>query len=151
MENKRDLLIKRLFPEDLPSPAELEIKYPPRNLAETAMVTRIAPSPTGSVHFGGLYASLISERLAHQSRGVFILRIEDTDKKREVTGTAELFAHSLKQYGLINDEGLNEKAEEIGNYGPYKQSERKQIYHSYIKNLLQQEKAYPCFASTEEL
>ena len=151
MENKRDLLIKRLFPEDLSSPAELEIKYPPRNLAETAMVTRIAPSPTGSVHLGGLYASLISERLAHQSKGVFILRIEDTDKKREVTGTAELFAHSLKQYGLINDEGLNEKAEEIGNYGPYKQSERKQIYHSYIKNLLQQGKAYPCFASTEEL
>lgn len=151
MDNNLDLLIKRLFPAELPSPAELEIKYSPRGLAETAMVTRVAPSPTGFVHFGGLYASLISERLAHQSKGVFILRIEDTDKKREVAGTAELFANSIKQYGIINDEGLNEKAEEIGNYGPYKQSERKQIYHTYIKDLLQQGRAYPCFASTEEL
>lgn len=151
MNNNHDLLIKRLFPEELPSPAELEKKYPPRSLAETTMVTRVAPSPTGFVHFGGLYASLISERLAHQSSGIFILRIEDTDKKREVAGTAELFAHSLKQYGIINDEGLNEKSEEIGNYGPYKQSERSAIYHAYIKDLLQQGKAYPCFATTEEL
>ncbi|MBN2884673.1 glutamate--tRNA ligase [Patescibacteria group bacterium] len=151
MDNNLDLLIKKLFPENLPSPAELEIKYPPRQLAETAMVTRVAPSPTGFVHFGGLYASLISKRLAHQSNGVFILRIEDTDKKREVEGTAELFANSLKQYSIINDEGLNEKTEEKGSYGPYKQSERSDIYHAYIKYLLQQGKAYPCFASTEEL
>ena len=82
----------RLFPEKLPSPEELEKRYPPRLLPAGALVTRVAPSPTGFVHIGGLYASLISERLAHQSQGIFILRIEDTDKKREVAGAANLFA-----------------------------------------------------------
>jgi len=151
MDNKYNLVIEKLFPEPLPKPEELEIKYPPRKLSPEAMVTRVAPSPTGFVHFGGLYASLISERLAHQSGGIFILRIEDTDKKREVAGTAELFAASLNQYGIFNDEGLNKDNQEIGNYGPYKQSERAQIYHSYIKDLLIKGKAYPCFATTEEL
>ncbi|MDD2680536.1 MAG: glutamate--tRNA ligase [Patescibacteria group bacterium] len=151
MDNNYDLVIKKLFPEPLASPEDLEIKYPPRKLAPEAMVTRVAPSPTGFVHFGGLYASLISERFAHQSGGIFILRIEDTDKKREVAGTAELFAKSLNQYGIFNDEGLNKDNKEIGDYGPYKQSERAQIYHSYVKDLLLKGRAYPCFASTEEL
>lgn len=151
MNNNYDLVIKKLFPDTLTSPEDLEIKYPPRKLEAGAMVTRIAPSPTGFVHIGGLYASLISERLAHQSNGVFILRIEDTDKKREVAGTAELFAASLNQYGIFNNEGLDKDNKEIGSYGPYKQSNRAQIYHSYIKDLLLKGKAYPCFATSEDL
>jgi glutamyl-tRNA synthetase len=151
MTDSLDKLIKLLFPEDLPTPADWEKKYPPRQLADGAMVTRVAPSPTGFVHFGGLYASLISERLAHQSGGIFILRIEDTDKKREVAGTAELFAAALQQYGIISDEGLKIDGQEKGAYGPYTQSARRDIYRSYIKELIQQGKAYPCFASPVEL
>lgn len=151
MDNNLNLLISRLFPEELASPAELALKYPPRSLATGAMVTRVAPSPTGFVHLGGLYASLISERLAHQSQGLFILRIEDTDKKREVKGTAALFAENLEKYGIKVDEGLKADGQEDGNYGPYTQSQRLKIYHSYIKDLLNKGLAYPCFATTEEL
>ena len=141
----------RLFPEKLPSPEELEKRYPPRLLPAGALVTRVAPSPTGFVHIGGLYASLISERLAHQSQGIFILRIEDTDKKREVVGAANLFAAALAKYNIKVDEGPDENGLEKGNYGPYKQSARAAIYQSYIKNLLNQGLAYPCFATPEEL
>ena len=141
----------RLFPEKLPSPEELEKRYPPRLLPTGALVTRVAPSPTGFVHIGGLYASLISERLAHQSQGIFILRIEDTDKKREVAGAANLFAAALAKYNIKVDEGPDENGLEKGNYGPYKQSARAAIYQSYIKNLLNQGLAYPCFATPEEL
>ena len=141
----------RLFPEKLPSPEELEKRYPPRLLPAGALVTRVAPSPTGFVHIGGLYASLISERLAHQSQGIFILRIEDTDKKREVAGAANLFAAALAKYNIRVDEGPDENGLEKGNYGPYKQSDRAAIYQSYIKNLLNQGLAYPCFATPEEL
>ncbi len=151
MNEQLELLINKLFPNPLASPEELELKYPPRVLPDGALVTRVAPSPTGFVHFGGLYASLISERLAHQSKGIFILRIEDTDKKREVEGTAALFASALTQYGIVTDEGLDANNQEKGNYGPYKQSERASIYLSYVKDLLIQGKAYACFASPEEL
>lgn len=151
MENNLELLINRLFPEKLPTPEELVKKYPSRQVPVSAFVTRVAPSPTGFVHFGGLYASLISERLAHQSQGIFYLRIEDTDKKREVAGTADLFASAIHQYGIQYDEGPDENGLEKGNYGPYKQSERADIYKSYIKELIRQGKAYPCFAAPEEL
>lgn len=151
MENNLESLISRLFPEKLATPEELAKKYPPRQVPSGALVTRVAPSPTGFVHFGGLYASLISERLAHQSQGIFILRIEDTDKKREVAGTADLFAAALRQYQLHCDEGPDEKGLETGSYGPYKQSERADIYKTYIKELIRQGKAYPCFATLEEL
>ncbi|MDP3836508.1 MAG: glutamate--tRNA ligase [bacterium] len=151
MNTDKHNLIKRLFPTTLLTPDELEQKYPERTLPLNAMVTRVAPSPTGFVHFGSIYASLISERLAHQSDGLFILRIEDTDKKREVAGTADLFAETLKRYGIIADEGLIEPGKEVGNYGPYKQSERASIYHSYIKHLLEKGDAYPCFATPEDL
>ena len=131
--------------------AELEAKYPPRELPEGARVTRFGPSPTGFMHIGGLYTSLVSRRVAHQSGGVFFLRIEDTDKKREVEGTVDLILASLASYGLSPDEGEIADGKELGAYGPYKQSERGAIYQSCAAWLLEQGHAYPCFATAEEL
>ncbi|MDL2352548.1 MAG: glutamate--tRNA ligase family protein, partial [Pseudomonadota bacterium] len=130
---------------------ELEARFPPRDLPAGAKVTRFGPSPTGSMHIGGLYTSLVSRRVAHQSGGLFYLRIEDTDKKREVEGTVELILASLATYGLSPDEGEIADGKELGAYGPYRQSERKPIYQSCVRWLLEQGHAYPCFASTEEL
>ena len=130
---------------------ELEARFPPRDLPDDARVTRFGPSPTGSMHIGGLYTSLVSRRVAHQSSGVFYLRIEDTDKKREVEGTIELILSSLATYGLSPDEGEIADGKELGSYGPYRQSERKPIYQSCVRWLLEQGHAYPCFASAEEL
>jgi len=144
-------IIEKLFPEPLPAPDEIEKKYPPRNLGEGAMVTRIAPSPTGFMHIGSLYASLISERLAHQTGGVFYLRIEDTDKKREVAGAAELIVRSLEHYMIRTDEGKTVSGNEVGEYGPYKQSERINIYKAYVKYLVGKEMAYPCFCTGDDL
>jgi glutamyl-tRNA synthetase len=144
-------IIAKLFPSDLAAPQVWMDKYPLRQLPEGAMVTRFAPSPTGFMHIGGLYAALISERLAHQSAGVFYLRIEDTDKKREVAGTIKLIVDALARYGLRVDEGVAADESEFGQYGPYKQSERSQIYQSFIKLLVEQDLAYPCFSTTEEL
>ncbi|MDD3032364.1 MAG: glutamate--tRNA ligase, partial [Candidatus Pacebacteria bacterium] len=126
-------------------------KYPQRKLKEGAMVTRIAPSPTGFMHIGSLYTALISERLAHQTDGIFFLRIEDTDKKREVEGASKLITKSLDYYNIKTDEGENASGEEVGKYGPYKQSERANIYKAYIKHLLEKGLAYPCFSTSEEL
>ncbi len=125
--------------------------YPQRNLPEGAKVTRFAPSPTGFVHIGGLFSALISERLAHQSGGVFYLRIEDTDKKREIEGGISGIVNALNNFNIISDEGFISENEQIGNYGSYKQSERINIYHAFIKLLIEQEKAYPCFCTNEEL
>ncbi len=130
---------------------ELEARFPPRDLPDGARVTRFGPSPTGSMHIGGLYTSLVSRRVAHQSGGVFYLRIEDTDKKREVEGTTGLILASLATYGLSPDEGEIEDGKEEGGYGPYRQSLRKPIYQSCVRWLLEQGHAYPCFASAEEL
>ena len=130
---------------------ELEAKFPPRDLPEGARVTRFGPSPTGFMHIGGLYTSLVSRRLAHQSGGKFFLRIEDTDKKREVEGTVDLIVASLATYGLSPDEGEIADGRELGDYGPYRQSERKPIYQSCVRWLLEQGHAYPCFASADEL
>jgi len=130
---------------------ELEARFPPRDLPEGARVTRFGPSPTGSMHIGGLYTSLVSRRVAHQSGGVFYLRIEDTDKKREVEGTVELILDSLATYGLSPDEGEIAEGKDVGAYGPYRQSERVPIYQSCVRWLLEQGHAYPCFASAEEL
>jgi len=126
-------------------------RYPKRELAPNAKVTRIAPSPTGFVHIGTVYSALISERLAHQSNGVFFLRIEDTDKKREVDGAPDLIVKSLTHYGIAMDEGRIVSGKEIGEYGPYLQSERKAIYHSFAYELASRGRAYPCFCTTEEL
>ena len=128
-----------------------EEKYPERNLPEGAMVTRFAPSPTGFVHIGGLFGAIIDRKLAQQSKGVFILRIEDTDQKREIeNGTAQI-VNSLKDFGINPDEGMIGENEEKGDYGPYKQSQRKDIYQAYAKALIKRGLAYPCFCTPEEL
>ena len=130
---------------------ELEARFPPRDLPAGASVTRFGPSPTGSMHIGGLYASLVSRRIAHQSGGVFFLRIEDTDKKREVEGATALIIQALEAFSLSPDEGEVAADREIGNYGPYQQSARKPIYQSCVRVLLEAGHAYPCFADAEEL
>ena len=127
-----------------------EEKYPERNLKEGAIVTRFAPSPTGFVHIGGLYQSAIAKKLANQTEGVFFLRIEDTDQKREVENAIKDIVTSLKDFGLEPDEGMISETEGKGNYGPYKQSQRKEIYQAYAKYLIEQGKAYPCFCTPEE-
>ena len=131
--------------------AYYEEKYPRRNLKDGAIVTRFAPSPTGFVHIGGLYQSLIARKLASQTDGVFFLRIEDTDQKREVENGVSGIVNSLKDFDIVPDEGMISETEEKGNYGPYKQSERKEIYQAYAKYMIEQGKAYPCFCSQEEI
>lgn len=128
-----------------------EEKYPERNLPEGAIVTRFAPSPTGFVHIGGLYQSLIAKKLAKQTGGVFFLRIEDTDQKREVENGVTDIVKSLKDFGIEPDEGMISDTEGKGNYGPYKQSQRKEIYQAYAKYLIEQGKAYPCFCTPEDV
>ena len=128
-----------------------EEKYPERNLEEGAIVTRFAPSPTGFVHIGGLYQALVARTAAKKTNGVFFLRVEDTDQKREVENGVTGIVNSLKDFDMGPDEGMISDTEEIGNYGPYKQSLRKDIYQSYAKYLLELGKAYPCFATQEEL
>ena len=148
-------LAELLFPSVTETPTEVEAKFPPRNLPEGAKVTRFAPSPTGFVHFGGLFPSTIGERLAHQSGGVFYLRIEDTDAKREIDGAAEGLIHTLAHYGVCFDEGAvigeDGKICDKGAYGPYKQSQRGPIYHVFAKQLVSEGKAYPVFTTKEEL
>ncbi len=115
-------------------------------------VTRFAPSPTGFMHIGGLYAALISMCMARQSDGVFYLRLEDTDKKREIEHGADEIITSLAQYGVCFDEGAAADGEpEKGSYGPYRQSMRKEIYQTFAKDLVKRGLAYPCFCSAEEL
>ena len=127
-----------------------EEKYPQRNLKEGAIVTRIAPSPTGFTHIGGLYQGLIAKKLAEQTEGVFFVRIEDTDQKREVENAITEIINSLKDFGIEQDEGMINENDSQGAYGPYKQSQRKDIYQAYAKYLISQGKAYPCFCSPEE-
>ena len=149
------LLADLLFPNVTESPSDVEAKFPPRQLPEGAKVTRFAPSPTGFVHFGGLFPSTIGERLAHQSGGVFYLRIEDTDAKREVAGAAEGLIRTLAHYGIQFDEGavIGEDGTicDKGIYGPYRQSQRGPIYHVFAKQLVREGKAYPVFTTQEEL
>lgn len=129
---------------------DLEKRYPPRNLAPNAEVTRFAPSPTGFLHLGSLFMSLIASKVAFDSHGVFYIRLEDTDTKREIEGSGEELINQLEYFGVIPNEGyLGDK--EIGNYGPYKQSERAYIYKVCIKYLMEQGRAYPCFCSHEQI
>ena len=148
-------LAELLFPNVKETPEQTDARFPQRQLPEGAKVTRFAPSPTGFVHFGGLFPTTVGERLAHQSGGVFFLRIEDTDNKREVDGAAEGLIKTLAHYGINFDEGavLDENGNICakGEYGPYKQSERGPLYHVYAKQLVKEGKAYPCFATEEEL
>ncbi len=128
-----------------------EEKYPERNLPEGAAVTRFAPSPTGFIHIGGLFGSIIDRKIAEQSKGVFILRIEDTDQKREIENGVSQIVDGLKAFDIVPNEGMISENDEIGNYGPYKQSQRKEIYQAYAKSLIKQGQAYPCFCTQEEL
>ena len=128
-----------------------EEKYPNRNLKEGAVVTRYAPSPTGVMHIGGLYQALIAKKLSKQTDGVFFLRIEDTDQKREIENGVSEIVSSLKDFGMEPDEGMISENEGKGNYGPYKQSQRKEIYQAYAKYLIEQGKAYPCFCTPEDV
>ena len=139
-----------LFPDAKPV-TYYEEKYPARDLKEGAAVVRFAPSPTGFVHIGGLYQSIINRKLADQTGGVFILRIEDTDQKRQIENGVVQIVDSLKDFDIIPDEGMTGENTEKGIYGPYKQSDRRDIYQAFAKYLIEQGKAYPCFATPEEL
>jgi len=139
-----------LFPHVTRTVEEVEAQYPPRSLPEGAKVTRFAPSPTGFVHFGGMFPVTVCERLAHQSGGVFFLRIEDTDAKREVEGAREGLIRTLSHYGITFDEGPTVSGD-VGSYGPYTQSKRVELYHVFAKKLVSEGKAYPVFTTEEEL
>ena len=143
-------LAELLFPHITVTGKELEEKYPKRNLPEDAKVTRLGPSPTGFIHLGNLYGAFVDERLAHQSGGVFYLRIEDTDDKRYVEGAVETIINSLKFFGIQFDEGAGLDGEN-GDYGSYTQSRRGEIYQCFAKELVAQGKAYPCFLTEEEI
>ena len=143
-------LAQLLFPDVTMTCEQLEAKYPPRNVPEGAVITRMAPSPTGFVHLGNLVQGLTSERMAHQSGGVLFLRVEDTDAKREIPGAVEVLIESLKHYGIHFDEGATIDGDN-GSYGPYRQRQRASIYHVYAKKLVEEGKAYPCFCTEEEL
>ena len=139
-----------LFPNVTDTPEILEERFPARNAPEGAVITRMAPSPTGFVHLGNLVQGLTSERMAHQSGGVLFLRVEDTDAKREVPGAVEVLINTLKHYGIQFDEGATIDGDS-GNYGPYRQRQRADIYHVYAKKLVSEGKAYPCFCTEDEL
>ncbi len=143
-------LAELLFPNVTQTPEEAEAQYPARELPEGAKVTRVAPSPTGFVHFGTLFPAFVSERLAHQSGGTFYLRIEDTDSLRYVPGAEQDLVNTLSYYGIRFDEGPAVNGI-TGNYGPYWQSQRKETYHIFAKQLVREGKAYPYFPTDEEL
>ncbi len=144
------VLAELLFPNVTETPEEVQARFPRRVLPEGAVVTRMAPSPTGFVHLGNLVQGMISERMAHQSGGVLFLRVEDTDAKREVPGAVEVLIESLKHYNILFDEGATIDGDN-GSYGPYRQRQRASIYHVFAKKLVSEGKAYPCFCTEEEL
>lgn len=145
------MLAELLFSHIEKTPADYEVMYPKRDLPEGAKVTRFAPSPTGFLHIGGLFAAFVSERAARKTGGVFFLRIEDTDKKREVENGVTGIVQGLRNFGVGIDEGMMTETESIGSYGPYTQSMRKDIYQAYAKSLVERGLAYPCFCTAEEL
>lgn len=140
-----------IFPNVDKTPEYYLNKYPKRNLKEGAMVTRYAPSPTGFQHIGGIFAALINERLADESNGIFFLRVEDTDQKREVLGAIKDTIETINNYGMNFNEGMTLNETEKGEYGPYKQSLRKEIYETFAKDLIKLGIAYPCFCKAEDL
>lgn len=142
-------LSELIYPE-IANNTDYEAIYPKRDLPKGAKVTRLGPSPTGFIHLGNLYGAFVDERLAHQSDGVFYLRIEDTDDKRFVENAVETIISSLAFFGIKFDEGVTEHGD-IGNYGDYTQSHRGEIYRFYAKRLIAEGKAYPCFLTEEEI
>ena len=149
MDNKK--LAGLLFGHITKTCEDYEKEYPKRNLKDTAQVTRFAPSPTGFLHIGGLFAAFVSERAAHTTDGVFYLRIEDTDKKREVENGVSGIVKGIQDFGIRIDEGMMGEEESVGEYGPYIQSKRAEIYQAFCKSLVEKGLAYPCFCSAEEL
>jgi glutamyl-tRNA synthetase len=144
-------ILDLLFPNELPSIKEIEKKYPPRKLPEGAVVSRLAPSPTGYLHIGNFYQGFMAERLAHQNQGVFFLRVEDTDQARKVNGAVEVVLRAMGHYGVIPDEGAQMDGSERGDYAPYTQSKRKEIYQAFAKEWVKKGLAYPCFCSAEDI
>ncbi len=140
-----------LFPAPLPAPQEWEERFPPRDLPEGARVTRFAPSPTGHMHLGNLFSAFMSERTAHATGGRFLVRIEDTDRKREVADGVAAILQDLAGFGFTVDEGVVAADRQTGDYGPYFQRARKAIYHTYARELVLAGLAYPCFCSEGEL
>jgi glutamyl-tRNA synthetase len=150
MEELNIKLADLIFPEITETIEDLEKRYPKRNLSEDALVTRFAPSPTGFLHTGSLFTSLIGFKMANQSNGVFYTRLEDTDQKREIEGSGASLLKELEVFGIIPNEGyLGDKEE--GLYGPYTQSKREMIYRTVIKEMIKRDLAYPCFCSSEDL
>lgn len=145
-----ECLANLLYPNPKYTVEEIENMYPKRELPEGAKVTRFAPSPTGFVHFGSLLPTRVCERLSHQSGGVFFLRIEDTDNKRKVEGAVENLINTYNYFKISFDEGAGIE-KETGDFGPYRQSERGDIYQAYAIKLIKEGKAYPCFCTEEEL
>ena len=145
-------VVDALFAADLPEVDHWEQLYPPRRLPEGAHVTRFAPSPTGYVHIGGVYVAMICQDVSRTSGGVYITRVEDTDTAREVEGALAQFGRAFDYFGLHPDE--TDPAVEPGRegrYGPYRQSRREAVYHSYVRQLLRDGRAYLDFATREEL
>lgn len=147
----QEKLADLLFPSIHKTPADMESLYPPRNIKEGARVTRFAPSPTGSLHIGGLFSATISKLTADTTGGKFLLRIEDTDKKREIIDGVSEIINGLSAFGIAPEEGVVGFESEEGEYGPYQQSHRKEIYQTIAKDLVAKGLAYPCFCSPEEL
>ena len=143
-------LANLIFPEIQETIEDLEKKYPKRDLPEGAEVTRFAPSPTGFLHTGSLFTAMVTQKVAKQSGGVFFIRLEDTDTKREIQGSGKELLDQMKVFGVVNDEGYYGDYEE-GKYGPYIQSKRADIYIVVIKHLLENGRAYPCFCSRDDL
>ncbi len=150
MMNPFQQLSAAMFPDVTATPEQLEEQYPARSLKEGARVTRIAPSPTGYLHLGVFFTAMINRLTASATDGLFYFRLEDTDKKREVEGGADDILSGFNTYGLTLDEGFVAPNTVVGDYGPYQQSERVGIYHVYVKSLVEQGLAYPCFCSEEE-
>jgi Glutamyl- and glutaminyl-tRNA synthetases len=143
-------LANLIFPNIKKSIQDLETMYPERKLKEGAKVTRFAPSPTGFLHTGSLFTSLVASKIAKDTEGVFFTRLEDTDTKREISGSGELLVKQLARFGIIPNEGyLGDH--ETGTYGPYKQSDRKEIYETVIKEMIAKGLAYPCFLTEDDL
>ena len=138
--------INKLFDAELPEPSHWESLNPPRDLPAGAIVTRFAPSPTGFLHTGGVYVATLGKNLAHHSRGSFFIRIEDTDQAREVPGARAQFARAFKYFDIESDEN-----DSNSKWGPYEQSKRERIYHTYARELLRTDRAYLCFCTREEL
>lgn len=149
--NDNEKLAEMLFPNITMTPEQYEEKYPPRPLPEGARVTRFAPSPTGFMHMGNMFPAFVDKLLAQASDGVFFVRIEDTDKKREVEDGVSAILNGLNAFDLTPDEGVLGFGIEKGNYGPYQQSQRRDIYQCFAKELVKNGLAYPCFCSEEAL